>query len=120
MYYKQKIGKYGEDKVEEYLLKNNYSIIYKNFRCRFGEIDLIAKDNKKNEIVFLEVKTRHNKLYGNPSEAVDRTKKKHIYKTAQYFLYGYRLENEFVRIDVIEVYLKKDNSYFINHIKQIF
>ena len=120
MYYKQEIGKFGEDKVSEYLINNNYTMVHKNYRCKFGEIDLIAKDDDKNELVFFEVKTRNNKSYGSPVEAVTKIKQKHIYKTAQCFLHRYNLEKEFVRIDVIEVYLRKNDKYFINHIKQIF
>ena len=120
MYYKQEIGKFGESKVEEYLIENNYIIIYKNFKCTFGEIDIIAKDKEKNELVFFEVKTRKNVKYGNPIDAVNKIKQKHIYKTSQYFIHKYKLENEFIRIDVIEVYLKNDDKYFLNHIKQIF
>lgn len=120
MNYKQEVGEFGEKKVEEYLIKNNYIVVYKNFRCRFGEIDIIAKDVDNNEIVFFEVKTRNNGLYGTPAEAVNKIKKRHIYKTAEYFLHRYNLEEEFVRIDVIEVYIKRDNGYLINHIKQAF
>ena len=79
-----------------------------------GEIDIIAKD--KNEIVFIEVKTRCQKKYGSPSEAVDRRKKRHIYHVAEFYLIINKLENAFCRIDVIEVYFK-DEKIFVNHIK---
>ena len=120
MYYNKEIGALGESIVETYLIKNEYTIVKKNFSCRFGEIDIIAKDNKKKELVFFEVKTRSSSTYGNPVEAVDTKKKKHIYKTAEYYVHCRKLEKEFIRIDVIEVYLKKDETYTINHIKQIF
>ena len=120
MYYKQEIGKFGEEKVVEYLINHHYTIIEKNFRCYFGEIDIIARDNKKNEIVFFEVKTRNGNRYGNPADAVNRTKKKHIYKTAECYIHKNNIKNEFIRIDVIEVYLNKNGSYSINHIRQIF
>ena len=73
-----------------------------------------AKD--KNEIVFIEVKTRCQKIYGSPSEAVDRRKKRHIYHVAEFYLIINKLENAFCRIDVIEVYFK-DEKIFVNHIK---
>lgn len=114
MYYKQETGKFGEDKATQYLIKKGYKILGKNFRCYFGEIDIIAKDVATNEIVFVEVKTRCNNKYGTPAEAVDKNKRKHIFKTAKYFLYIHKLEDVFVRIDVIEVYQNK-----INHIKQV-
>lgn len=120
MYYKRETGIFGEKRAEEYLIENQYKLITKNFSCRFGEIDLIARDVQNKEIVFIEVKTRNNEKYGNPAESIDYKKKKHIYKTAEYFLHVYKLEKEFVRIDVIEVYINKNKSYTINHIKQAF
>ena len=118
MYYKQAIGIFGEVQAKAYLVKNKYKVIAKNFKCRFGEIDLVARDVANNEIVFIEVKTRHNAEYGNPAESVDYRKRKHIYKTAEYFLHVYKLEKELVRIDIIEVYIDGNKGYEINHIKQ--
>lgn len=112
---KQIEGKSGEMEATKYLKKNGYEIICNNFRCQQGEIDIIAKD--KNEIVFIEVKTRSSKNYGEPREAVDKNKKKHIMDTAKYYLYKEHKENSYVRIDVIEVYIKKD-KIILNHIKQ--
>ena len=109
------LGNEGEEEATKYLMKNGYKIIERNFLCKQGEIDIIAKD--KNEIVFVEVKTRRSTKYGLPAEAVDENKQKHIYKAAEYYLYKNKLEKEYVRIDVIEIYYK-NNSYKINHIKK--
>lgn len=117
MYLKQEIGRLGEKFSEKYLKNIEYEIIEKNFYCRQGEIDIIAKD--KNEIVFIEVKTRTNLIYGKPVDAVDRRKQKHIYNCAKYYLYKKGLESEYIRFDVIEVYISNDKIK-INHIKQIF
>lgn len=116
MYLRHKIGKIGEDLATKYLENIGYSIIERNFIAKQGEIDIIAKD--KEELVFIEVKTRTNALYGQPVDAVNRIKQKHLVKTVNYYLYLRNLENKFIRLDVIEVYLK-DNTYKINHIKQI-
>lgn len=114
----KQLGKYGEKLAINYLIKQKYLIIAKNYTCRSGEIDIIAKD--KNELVFLEVKTRNSLNYGNPVDAVNNYKKKHILETTRYFLYKNNLENSFIRFDVIEVYMKKNNKYFINQIRNIF
>ena len=116
MYLRHEIGKIGEDLATKYLENIGYSIIERNFIAKQGEIDIIAKD--KEELVFIEVKTRTNALYGQPVDAVHRIKQKHLVKTVNYYLYLRNLENKFIRLDVIEVYLK-DNTYKINHIKQI-
>lgn len=72
--YNQLIGKYGEDLVIAYLRKNQYQILVRNFRCKQGEIDVIAKE--KEELVFIEVKARSSSLYGNPIDGVNRKKTK--------------------------------------------
>ena len=113
---KQDIGKKCEDLACEYLRNNGYEILERNFSCKLGEIDIIAKNQEY--IVFIEVKTRSSICYGKPSEAVDDIKKKHIYRVAKFYIQKHNLENEFFRFDVIEVYLSKD-KYKINLIKQI-
>ena len=117
MYLKHEIGKFGEDIAINYLEKLGYKIIERNFMAKQGEIDIIAMDKK--ELVFIEVKTRTNDIYGHPVEAVNFFKQKHWLNTVKYYLYINHMENEFVRFDVIEVYLNK-NSYRVNHIKQVF
>lgn len=116
MYLRHEIGKIGEDIATNYLENLGYTILKRNFIAIQGEIDIIAKD--KEELVFIEVKTRTNALYGAPVDAVTIPKQKHLISTVNYYLYANHLENEFVRIDVIEVYLR-DNDFQINHIKQI-
>jgi len=115
MYTNQEIGKLGEDIAVNYLKQKGYKILDRNFECRQGEIDIIALDKK--EIVFIEVKTRTSNRYGLPSEAVNKIKQKHMLQSIKYYLYTRNLSDEFVRIDVIEVYIR-DNVYKVNHIKQ--
>ena len=116
MYERHELGKEGEEEAAKFLEQKGYKIIKRNFECRQGEIDIIAKD--ANEYVFIEVKTRQNFHYGRPSEAVDEKKQKHIWNCAKYYLYYYKLENQFTRFDVVEVY-KKNGKFYFNHIKQI-
>lgn len=113
---KKEFGNIGEEISAKYLESIGYKIIERNFICRQGEIDIIAKD--KDEYVFIEVKTRSNFLYGKAKEAVDNYKQKHIYKSTRYYLHINRLDNSYVRFDVIEVYLK-DNKYKLKHLKQV-
>lgn len=116
MYKRHIIGKLGENLAIKYLKQIGYKVIERNFECRQGEIDIIALD--KNEIIFIEVKTRTNIKFGNPIEAVNEIKQKHLLKAVKYYLYSRNLENKFVRIDVIEIYLY-NHKCKINHIKQI-
>ena len=113
----RKFGDAGEDLACQYLEKQGYEILERNKNySKFCEIDIIAKE--KNEIVFVEVKTRKCLTYGTPAEAVTKEKRRHIEKTAQYYLFTKQLEKQPVRFDVIEVYVY-GNRYRINHIKQI-
>lgn len=116
MYKRHEVGRAGEDYASNYLIKNGYKIIQRNFECRQGEIDIIAMD--KEEYVFIEVKTRQSFKYGAPVDAVTTQKQKHIFNATKYFLYINKLENAYIRFDVIEVY-KRKNKFYINHLKQI-
>lgn len=111
-------GRAGEDIACRYLKKQNYQIIERNFFYNGGEIDIIAFDIEKNELVFFEVKTRSNKAYGLPSESVDNFKIKRILRGAKFYMHIHSLENVFVRFDVLELFFVNDR-YLVNHLKQI-
>lgn len=81
---KRKIGTAYELRAAAYLKKNGYRILELNFRCRQGEIDLIARDGTY--LVFIEVKYRSSLKDGDPLEAVDRRKQKKIIRVAEYYL----------------------------------
>ena len=118
MYKRHITGILGEKLASKYLKENNYKIIKKNFRCGFGEIDIIAKDIKTQEIVFVEVKTRKNYKYGTPAESITNVKARHIKKVIEYFIHINSLHNKYIRIDVIELIIKENGKYTINHIRQ--
>ncbi len=109
------LGKIGEDIAANYLTRLGYKIIERNFECRQGEIDIIALHKK--ELVFIEVKTRTNISYGEASEAVNKFKRKHLLNSIKHYIYKRNLEDEYIRIDIIEVYINGDYIK-INHIKQ--
>ncbi|MBP3887575.1 MAG: YraN family protein [Cellulosilyticum sp.] len=98
---KRVVGSYYETLASEYLVKQGYEIICHNFRSRFGEIDIIAKDHEY--IVFIEVKYRKTKQFGYPREAVTYRKQRHIIRTAQYFLLTHIGREQSCRFDVIEI-----------------
>lgn len=119
MYKKKSIGKFGEELACKYLECKNYKIMDRNFSCKQGEIDIVAFDKDSNEIVFFEVKTRTSFNYGFPAEAVNNAKKRHILNSAKYYLYIKKMENSFVRMDVIEVVIY-NGKYKLNHLKNVF
>ena len=81
---RRRIGRTGESLSTEILKQDGYHIVKRNYSCRWGELDIIAK--KENTLVFAEVKTRLNDQYGSGREAVDERKKRHIRNCAQDFL----------------------------------
>ena len=99
---KRSIGAFYEQKAVEYLKGKGYSILSQNFRCKIGEIDIIAK--WKDVIVFVEVKYRKTASFGYPEEAVSYYKQEKIRKVAQYFLTGasFAMDTE-CRFDVIAI-----------------
>lgn len=119
MYQRHETGRTGEEAACNFLEKNGYDIKDRNFSCSQGEIDIVAWDDIKKELVFIEVKTRTSRIFGNPVDAVDMKKQKHIYWAAQYYIYLHSIKDLYIRFDVIEVYVGT-NKTIINHIKQIF
>lgn len=94
-------GKKGESVAADYLKKNGYEILGKNFRCPLGEIDMIARDQEG--LVFIEVKTRRSEDLGYPEEAVDMKKQKKISQLAAYYLRTKDLTNVQARFDVVAI-----------------
>ena len=101
------VGFIGEEKAVNFLVKKNYQILFRNWRTKIGEIDIIALDlsnTKGNTLVFIEVKTLPS---GNPEileKELSVTKQKKIVKTSKCFLLEYRhYIYDYIRYDVIVV-----------------
>jgi putative endonuclease len=99
---RQRLGTDGERAAEKYLRRQRYTILLRNYRCRAGEVDLIALDRRT--VVFVEVKTRTQVGFGSPLEAVDPRKQRQIRRAAQYYLSENRLHNRDARFDVVGVW----------------
>lgn len=98
---KREIGTQKERLAAEYLRSQGMQILEQNFRCRMGEIDVIAIDG--DALVFAEVKYRRNDRYGSPLEAVNFRKQNTIRKVAEYYLLCRHVEHMPVRFDVIGI-----------------
>ena len=110
---RRQLGKIGEDMAAEILRCKGYRILERNYRCRAGEIDIIA--DRYGELCFVEVKTRQGFNYGRPCEAVRYEKKKHIRSTAQQYLEELREQGIFPRrvdYQVIEVVVEHHVNAF--------
>lgn len=95
------LGRWGENIAQDYLVGKGYSVIERNVRTEFGEIDLIAQ--REGVIVFVEVKTRSGDGFGHPEEAITHQKAAHMIDSAQAFIQNRTDLPEEWRIDVIAV-----------------
>lgn len=95
-------GNRGEAEVAQYLRTRGYTILFSQWRCRFGEIDLIARD-RGGQLCFVEVKLRSNLKVGLPREYVDVHKRKRLRMAAEMFMSLNELD-EPAQFDVAEVY----------------
>ncbi|MGO3017687.1 MAG: YraN family protein [Anaerococcus sp.] len=112
---KRVIGDYGEDLVVEYLERNSYQILERNFLKPYGEIDIIAL--KGNILCFVEVKTRKNDYFALAAESVDYYKRQKIIKAANAYIMENSLGDYLISFDVCEVYR---DSGKLNYIENAF
>lgn len=95
------LGQEAENIAYNYLQDMGYTMLERNFRCKLGEIDIIALND--GYIVFIEVKYRHNSKCGYPREAVNYYKQRNITKVATYYLVKKGAYNKSCRFDVVEI-----------------
>lgn len=110
------IGNKGEKIAADYLQSLSYEILELNYRASYAEVDIIARD--KDQLVFIEVKTRTYDYYGSPEEFVTRRKQKNISFAAAIYCDDNHHEDE-IRFDIMAVILQ-GNTRHIKHIKDAF
>lgn len=110
------LGKWGEDQAAAFLERHGYHIIERDWKSGRRDIDIIATDGK--EVVFVEVKTRRNRLFGEPEEAVDYRKLQSLRLAINHYIKYHRINNE-VRFDIISVVGMIGGQLEIDHIKSV-
>ncbi len=115
--FKKRIGNKGESIAEEYLKQKGYKIIQRNYRCRFGEIDIIAKDG--NTVVFTEVRTKQNNNFGSPQESITPAKIEKISKASLSFIQEKKMAGFSYRFDLIAITFSQGRQN-IEHIENAF
>ena len=110
------LGKKGEQLAVDYLLKNGYNIMERNYRFDKAEVDLIAQ--KDTVLVIIEVKTRSTTDFGNPQDFVKPSQIKRFVKAVDEFVTINKLDVE-VRFDIIAI-VKEDKTYKITHLENAF
>ena len=113
------LGQFGEEQAARYLRRRFYTILERNYRCRFGEIDLIAK--RAGVLAFVEVKLRRDDRHGEAREFVTARKQQRVMAAAQLWLSQHETQLQ-PRFDVIEVYAPQgeEGPVQIHHIANAF
>ncbi len=115
------LGYIGEEKATQFILKDEYTILERNYITKYGEIDIIAHKGK--DFHFIEVKTRRGMNFGLPRESVSKRKQQHIKRAAMLYLAYMNQQNiqwNTLSFDVIEVYIYDDQSTNIHFIPNCF
>jgi putative endonuclease len=102
------LGKKGEGIAVSYLKGLKYKIVERNYTCKFGEVDIIAKDKKT--LTFIEVKTRSSLEYGHPCQVVNKRKQHQISKVALNYISKNNLQNLDARFDVVAVQISEEGE----------
>jgi putative endonuclease len=96
------LGKQGEDLASRELERRGYAIVARRYRCRGGELDIIARDG--DTMVFVEVKARHGYAFGQAAESVDFIKRRRMARLAMGYVTRHRLANRPCRFDVVSIH----------------
>jgi len=113
-------GKLGEEIAANFLAARGYRILERNYRCRGGEVDIVARDPKDKSVVFVEVKARRDLSYGVPQLAVNVFKQRQISKAALNWVAQNRQHDQNARFDVIAILLDDRGLHKVEHIVNAF
>jgi putative endonuclease len=113
-----RVGDRGENAASEHLEAQGYRILARNYRCRDGEIDLVADD--QGVLVFVEVKTRSPSAYGSPRDAVTPAKRRKLARTAAHYMLAHTEQERAYRADIVEVGMLRGAVAAVRHLRGAF
>lgn len=116
---RRELGRRGEDEATRYLQLQGLTVIERNWRCREGEIDIVALDDTGDCLVVVEVKARTSERFGRPVEAVTPVKARRLRVLAARWLADHPIATSSVRIDVIGVMCRRGCLVEIEHIRGV-
>lgn len=108
-------GKLAEQLAVDFLKEKNYTILDRNSYHDHAELDIVAKDNVANQVVFVEVKSQKSDFFGRPELQITQQKIRHLYRAAEIWLWQHRLYNESCRFDVIAICEEKVQKKTIHY-----
>jgi putative endonuclease len=110
---KRALGQKGEEIARKALENEGYRILEKNFRCRQGEIDIIAEEG--GVVCFIEVKARSSDSFGLPEEAVTKWKQRKLWTLAVIYLEKNKIKSKDLRFDIVSVDLKTEKARILKN-----
>ncbi len=113
------LGQWGELVAVDYLKSKGYFIVCRDWRIGHKDIDIVAIDNTTKDIVFVEVKTRTNNLFGEPEDAVDEKKIKNLKSAAMTYIKYFRITRQ-SRFDIISIVGTTDEDMRLLHFPNAF
>lgn len=114
---KDALGRYGEDLAAQHLQAAGMTLLARNWRCRDGELDLVARD-VDGTVVFCEVKTRRSTAFGSPAEAVGPVKARRLHRLAALWLRQHPSGGCPVRFDVVSVVRPRGRPPVVQHLRE--
>ncbi len=112
---RQGTGKSGEAAATAYLEEKGFVVVERNWRCKAGEIDIVARDGST--VVFVEVRTKTVRSHGSGLESVTHRKLQKLTRLSDYYLSLHGLENIPARIDIIGIDMERDRPVCIEHVR---
>lgn len=113
------LGRWGEKRCEKFLRAKGLKTLTRNFSCNSGEIDLVMVD-VDSSLVFVEVKTRADELFGPPEQSVTYSKKVKLIRTARHFIAAHEIDERPFRFDVVAIVLPPKGPAQIEHYQNAF
>ncbi len=111
----KQFGKRGEKDAADFLEREGYEILGKNYRKRGGEIDIVAFDPTHREYVFVEVKSRRNRAFGGPEDAISAEKMRKMAETSEQWLAENGKEKAEWRLDLVGIEINSMGKIEISH-----
>ena len=112
--HKDHLGRAGEDEAVRYLEQRGWQILGRNWRCRDGESDIIARDGRT--VVFVEVRTRSSDRFGHPLETITPLKVRRLRRLAYRYAHDHHLRGQYLRIDVIGIIRPSHGPSHLTHV----
>lgn len=116
---KDDVGAVGEEIAAAMLTADGFEILARNWRCREGEIDIVARERAVDAIAFVEVKTRSGPRFGHPAEAVTGVKLDRLRRLAGRWLTEHASHAGQVRIDVVAVWPRRGQPALVEHLRAV-